>query len=121
MIIDSSHVDSLSYVYIDTMQTCTHSYLESPYVVARPEGYYLFIRHRKLDENTTTVILHSDQPDNFPTDKRLWFHELHEVHAPEIIQFKGNYYIARVSGAQHANKKIPLVGGWVDIARLEFL
>ncbi|MHC4603549.1 MAG: glycoside hydrolase family protein [Planctomycetota bacterium] len=108
-------------VYIDTMQTCTHSYLESPYVVARPEGYYLFIRHRKLDEKTTTVILHSDQPDNFPTDKRPWFHELHQVHAPEIVQFKGNYYIARVSGAQHANKKIPLVGGWVDIARLEFL
>lgn len=108
-------------VYIDTMQTCDHSYLESPYVVRRPGGYYLFIRHRKLDEKTTTVVLYSKKPDSFPTGKRPWFHELHHVHAPEIVQFEGSYYIARVSGARHANKDIPLVGGWVDIAKLRFL
>ena len=108
-------------VYVDTMQTCDHSYLESPYVVPRTEGYYLFIRHRKLDEKTTTVVLFSKQPDSFPTGKHPWFQKLNHVHAPEIVQLKGSYYIARVSGAQHANKDVPLVGGWVDIAKLEFL
>ena len=108
-------------VYVDMMQTAVHSYLESPYVVQRPQGFYLFIRHRLLEEKCTTVVLFSERPDRFPTGERPWFHELDFVHAPEIVKHEGSHYIARVSGVKHASRCAPVEGGWVEIARLEFL
>jgi len=42
------------------------------------------------------------------------------VHAPEIVEVDGRFYIARVSGARHANPFAPLAGGWVEIAELVF-
>jgi hypothetical protein len=89
-------------------------------VVQRPEGYYLFIRHRLMDMRTTTVVLFSQRLDAFPSGDRTWFCELHDVHAPKIVMDRGKYYIARVSGAPHASKHAPDRGGWIDIAELVF-
>ncbi len=107
-------------VFLDTIETREHSYLESPYVVGRPEGYYLFIRHRLLDETCSTVVIFSDSPNEFPSGERTWFAELHHVHAPEIVPHEGKYYIARVSGPQHGNRFAPEKGGWIEIAELRF-
>jgi len=107
-------------VHYDTATPTHHSYLESPCVVQRPEGYYLFIRHRLMDKRTTTVVLFSQRPDAFPSGERTWFCELHDVHAPEIVMDQGKFYIARVSGAPHASKHAPDRGGWIDIAELVF-
>jgi hypothetical protein len=107
-------------VHYDTDNPTHHSYLESPCVVQRPEGFYLFVRHRRLDEKTTTVVLFSTRPDRFPSGKRSWFCELNDVHAPEIAMDNGKYYIARVSGPPHANKNAPDKGGWIEVAELVF-
>jgi hypothetical protein len=107
-------------VHADLAEEASHSYLESPYVVARPEGYYLFIRHRRLNERVTTVVLFSRRPDQFPSGERVWFYELDFIHAPEIVEDGGRYWIARVSGARHANPHSPPSGGWVDVAELAF-
>jgi hypothetical protein len=107
-------------VHYDTARPTHHSYLESPCVVQRPEGFYLFVRHRLMDEQTTTVVLFSDRPDRFPSGQKAWFCELNDVHAPKIVIDKGKYYIARVSGAPHANSKAPEKGGWIDVAELAF-
>ena len=107
-------------VHVDTAKQAKHSYLESPFVVPRPEGYYLFIRHRHMNERTTTVVLFSHRPDKFPSGDRAWFAELDHVHAPEIVTDRGRYYIARVSGPPHANKNAPRKGGWIEVAELVF-
>ena len=110
--------DEPEIVYVDRMKPATHSYLESPYVVQRPEGFYLFIRHRLLEERCTTVVLFSERPDRFDGG---WFAELDYVHAPEIVSDGGDYFIARVSGVRHSSRTAPPEGGWIDIAKLEFL
>jgi hypothetical protein len=108
-------------VHADTARPCTHSYLESPCVVHRPEGFYLFIRHQLMNDRTTTVVLFSTRPDRFPSGERAWFCELNDVHAAEIVTDGGNDVIARVSGAPHANPHAPAKGGWIDVARLQFM
>ena len=82
------------------LKTATHLKLESPFVVQRSEGCYLFIRHRLLDKQTTPAILYSERPDCFPIGERPWIQQLH--HAKK-------------------GKNTPSAGGWVGIARLEFL
>ena len=106
--------------YVDLEYEDNHSKLESPYVVKEEEGYYMFIRHRHLNERTTTVVLFSEDPEKFPSGIQTWFHELDYIHAPEIVKDKNKYYIVRVSGAQHANKSAPEKEGWLDIAEFEF-
>ena len=107
-------------VFLDTIKSSEHSYLESPFVVRRPEGYYIFIRHRLLEETCSTVVIFSDFPNEFPSGERTWFVELNHVHAPEIVSHEGKYYIARVSGPRHGNKFAPQKGGWIEIAELKF-
>ena len=51
------------------------------------------------------MVLFSKRPDLFPSGKRAWFCELHDVHAPEIVTAHGKYYVARISGAAHANRR----------------
>jgi hypothetical protein len=64
------------------------------------------------------VVLFSQRPDLFPSGRRAWFAELANVHAPEIVQHEGRYYLARVSGAPHTGFEEP--SGWVELAELKF-
>jgi hypothetical protein len=107
-------------VHVDATKPAGHSYLESPFVLEKPDGFYLFIRHRLLDERCVTVVLFSDRPDRFPSGEHAWFCELEDIHAPEIVKHEGRHYLARVSGPFHSNPKAPARGGWVEIARLDF-
>jgi hypothetical protein len=107
-------------VYVDTSRESGHSSLESPFVVPRPEGFYLFVRNRLLEEDTVTTVSFSEDPARFPSGAHPWFAELKHVHAPEIVECDGRYYIARVSGPRHANRQAPAAGGWVEVAELQF-
>ncbi|HOJ38879.1 MAG TPA: hypothetical protein PKX93_02435 [bacterium] len=110
-----------SVVHLDTAEVASHSYLESPSVLAGPDGYYLFVRHRLLDRQPATVVLFSEKPDSFPCGRQAWFHLLPDVHAPETVTWQGKHFLARVSGPVHANPRAPARGGWVEIAPLSFL
>lgn len=108
-------------VHYDTERPCTHSYLESPSVLRREEGYYLFIRNRNYDKEVKTVVLFSKNPEDFPSGERKWFAELQPVHAAEIIAVGEEVFIARVSApSKRVNYLAPDKGGWVEIARLRF-
>ena len=97
-----------------------HSKLESPFVLPRPEGFYLFARDRYVTDRCLTRVYLSKDPTRFPSGERAWFGELKEVHAPEIVQVGKQDYIARVSGPGHANPNSPARGGWIEVARLDF-
>jgi hypothetical protein len=104
----------------DTSRVSQHSTLESPFVLSLPEGFYMFIRNRLLDENTVTTVSFSREPVHFPSGEHSWFAEFNHVHAPEIVEVDNRYYIVRVSGPSHANRQAPAVGGWVEVAQLQF-
>jgi hypothetical protein len=106
--------------HVDTSHVSKHSRMESPFVVARPEGYYLFIRNRRFDNPALTTVYFSQTPQRFPSGEKAWFAALKNVHAPEIVQRKNRYYVARVSGARHASPDAPKRGGWVEVAELDF-
>ncbi len=106
--------------HVDTSAVHKHSHLESPFVVVRPEGNYLFVRHRLFNDPMLTTVYFSQNAKRFPSGKNAWFAELKGIHAPEIIECNNRYYIARVSGAPHANPKAPDTGGWIDVAELQF-
>jgi len=106
--------------HVDTIKPADHSYLESPFVIARPEGYYLFARHRLFDDRRVTSVYFSADPERFPSGERAWFAELEGVHAPEILVDDEQYYIARVTGPAHAGRGGRPDRGSIDIARLSF-
>ncbi len=106
--------------HIDTSHVTDHSRMESPFVVKRPEGYYLFVRNRMFDYPSLTTIYFSQTPRRFPSGNKAWFAELKDIHAPEIVEEAGRYFIARVSGPRHANRQAPEQGGWIDVAELVF-
>jgi beta-fructofuranosidase len=107
--------------HVDTSHITEHSRMESPFVVPRPEGYYLFVRNRMFDYPSLTTIYFSQTPRRFPSGSKAWFAELENVHAPEIVEEGGRYFIARVSGARHANRQAPdQGGGWIEVAELAF-
>ena len=116
-----NHWSDPQIVYFDVQRAANHSYLESPCMVQRPDGYYLFMRHRLMDERTTTVVLYSPEPDHFELGLQPWVQELHNVHAPEIISAKDACCIVRVSGGRHDNPNAPDRGGWLEAAKMEFL
>lgn len=97
-----------------------HSSLELPFVVSRPEGFYLFVCSRLLEEQTVTTASFSEDLARFPSGAQPWFAELKHVHAPEIVQVDDRHYIPRVSGARHANRQAPTVGGRVGVAEMRF-
>ncbi len=108
-------------VFCDLTHTADHSRLESPFVVARPEGYYLFIRHRLMNEKCSTVVVFSRDFNYFECKNNPWIQVIDYVHAPEIVESDGRYYLARVSGPfDHLKLHAPEKGGWIDIAELEF-
>jgi hypothetical protein len=117
---DLEHWSEPVVVHHDMMRPAKHGYLESPVVIQRPEGFYLFIRHRLFEEDQKTVVLFSERPDSFPSGERQWFAEFSHVHAPEIVEHNGRMYLARVSGAPGHVGGAPPEGGWVDIAPLTF-
>ncbi len=106
--------------HVDTNKVHHHSYTESPFVVARPEGYYLFVRHRLFNDPVLTTVYFSRDPRRFPSGKKAWFAELKDIHAPEIVEYEKRYYIARVSGKRRANPQAPDTGGWIEVAELQF-
>ena len=107
-------------VHVDESEPAEHSYLESPFAVARPEGFYLFVRHRRLPQSGATIVLFSNRPDAFPSGQQKWLALLDHTHAMEIVTDQGRYYAARVSGAPHADSQAPAKSGHVDIAELRF-
>ncbi len=107
-------------VHVDTIRPAEHTYLESPYIVAQPEGYYLFCRHRLMDARRVTTVLYSSDPECFPSGDRAWITELEGIHAPEIVCDASEYWIARVSGPEHSGPGGRPDHGSVDIARLVF-
>jgi hypothetical protein len=106
--------------HVDTSHVTEHSRMESPFVVKRPEGHYLFVRNRMFDYPSLTTIYFSQTPGRFPSGSKAWFAELKDVHAPEIVEEAGRYFIARVSGPRHANRQAPEQGGWIEVAELVF-
>jgi len=106
-------------VYYDSEHVDNHSRLESPFVVVRPEGYYLFFRHRLMEEKQITIVLFSIQPDQFPIGRNTWISELEFVHAPEIVDYNGQYYILKVCSSGGTQKWGQLQGG-LEVASLEF-
>jgi hypothetical protein len=97
-----------------------HSRLESPFVLPRPEGFYLFARDRYVTDHCLTRVYFSKDQARFSSGERAWFGTLEDVHAPEIVELDGQHYLARVSGPGHANPNSPVRGGWVEVARLDF-
>ncbi len=97
-----------------------HSKMESPFVLPRPEGYYLFARDRYVTDRCLTRVYFSKDARQFPSGEPAWSGELEDVHAPEIVRVDEQDYIARVSGPGHANPNSPVRGGWVEVARLDF-
>jgi predicted GH43/DUF377 family glycosyl hydrolase len=106
--------------YVELEHEVRHSKLESPFVVEEDDGYYLFVRNRHLEDSVTTVVLFSENPERFPSGTQTWFAELNFIHAPEIVKFKGAYYVVRVSGAKHAGGKTRKKEGWLEVTELRF-
>jgi len=104
-----------------------HSKLESPFVLRRPEGFYLFTRDRYVTDRCLTRMYFSADPKQFPSGECAWFAELENVHAPEIVQAGEHCIIARVSGPGQADLEslagawsLRPGGGWIEVARLDF-
>ena len=116
-------------VHVDTGHECDHSRLESVFVVARPEGYYLFAMHRIFDKEwgrpNVTVCIFSENPEEFPSSDHAWFCEFDEVHGAEFVQSGRKHYIARVSGARTSQAlglpRVMHTSGWVEVAELSFV
>lgn len=107
-------------LHVDTARPAEHSYLESPYLVPEGDGWYLFCRHRLLDDRRATTVYWAETPDRFPSGERAWCAEIPNCHAPEIVRSGDHWYIARVSGPPHAGPGGLADEGWVDVARLTF-
>ncbi len=86
-------------VHFDTTGKTAHSKLESPFVVRRPEGYYLFLRYRFAGDRELTTVYLSTRPNRFPSGRRAYFTAIEGAHAAEIVEHDGEYWIARTSGA----------------------
>ncbi|MEE9431175.1 MAG: hypothetical protein V3V16_09050 [Melioribacteraceae bacterium] len=106
--------------YVDLESVDTHSMIESPFVVKRDEGYYMFITHTRLP-NETTVVLFSENPEEFPSGIKTWFQEIKDSHASEIIEHNNKYYIMCVSGPVHSGISDKRYAGWLNIAEMEFI
>lgn len=104
----------------ETSHRAEHSLLESPFVVRRPEGFYCFARARWLEDRCTTAVYFSREPGRFPSGDNDWFAELADVHAAEVVEHGGGYYLARVSGYAEAGTAHPPFPGFVEVAELRF-
>ena len=107
-------------VHFDTSREVSHCHLESPSIVNVCGTYWLFIRDRSRDERCVTTVFRSDRPDSFPSGETAWEYELENVHAPEIVQADGTWYLARVSGPPDHLTCAPRTGGWLEVAELAF-
>ena len=100
----------------------THARTESPFVLDRPEGFYLFYRDRTIVNACLTPVFFSTDPRAFPCGPAEPLKVLEDIHAPEIaVDADGQPWIARVSGPRHANPNAPRHGGWVEVAPLDFM
>jgi hypothetical protein len=118
-------------VLVDTQREANHSLLESPAVIRRPEGWYLFISNRRMwrpgDDPrrpppiTVTTVSFSKDPLDFGRGERPWFHEFENVHAPELVEADGRTWLVRVgTDGRIGNKPLPGLTGWLEIAPLRW-
>lgn len=105
-------------VHVDTSVESEHAHLESPFVIRHGNEYLLFVRNRLLDEKCVTTVFTSRTPDSFASGVRAWDFELENIHAPEIVEHNGKFYIARVSGPPDHLPGAPKRGGYVELAEL---
>ena len=107
-------------VHVDTSREVKHTMLESPFVVHAADHYWLFIRNRSMEERCVTTVFKSDLADRFASGVRCWDTELTGVHAPELVEANGTWYIARVSGPPDHLPSAPKKDGWIEIAEISF-
>jgi hypothetical protein len=107
-------------VHVDTSRKVGHSHLESPFVIETSGEYWLFVRDRSMDDRCVTTVFNSGRPDLFRSGKHAWNFELPGIHAPELVNTDGNWYIARVSGPPDSLPCAPRRGGWIEIAKIDF-
>lgn len=118
-------------VLVDEKIVSAHSKLESPFVLRRSEGWYLFISNRRTwrpqDDPkrpppvTVTTVSFSPDPLDFGHGDRPWFQEFVGVHAPEIVEEGGRTWIVRVATEGRTdNKPLPGLTGRLFIAPLRW-
>ena len=118
-------------VLVDTQREANHSLLESPAVLRRPEGWYLFISNRRMWRTgddpkrpppiTVTTVSFSQDPLDFGRGESPWFHQIQNVHAAEIVEAEGRTWLVRVgTDGRTANKPMPGLTGWLEIAPLRW-
>lgn len=93
-------------------QPAGHCYTESPFVIRRPEGFYLLTRHCFAGPHTN--VRYSPTP-LFGCANGGWLTTIRDCHAAECIEHEGKVWIARVTSGRDARC------GRVDIAPLEWV
>lgn len=103
-------------IFYDPLVRADHSLIESPFVLKRREGWYLFYRDRTGSDMDTPVYF-SHRHDAFENPPIT---TLIDCHAAEIVSLEEMHYIARASGPIHGHPSAPSHGGWLDVAPLAF-
>lgn len=78
------------------------------------------MRDRSLDDQCVTTVFRSDSPHCFASGDQAWDTELPGIHAPELVKANGHWYIAKVSGPPDHLACAPKIGGWIDLASIDF-
>jgi hypothetical protein len=122
-------------VFVDTKRVANHSLFENPYVVRRPEGWYLFASNRRdwrpADSPrspppvTVLTVSFSTDPLFFGRGVRTWFHEIstqHDgainPHAPEFVEADGRLWMVCVDRVKKPGQ--PGLTGRLEIAPLRW-
>lgn len=104
-------------VLVDTAREAKHSLLESPFVIHRPEGWYLFMCTTRLQPAAqVTTVSFSENPLDFGRGEHPWFQEIREAHAAEIVEAEGRTWIVRVAGSRESGQET----GRLEIAPLRW-
>ena len=113
-------------VLVDTQREANHSLLESPAVIHRPEGWYLFISNRRIWQPqddpkrpppiTVTTVSFSKDPLDFGRGERPWFHDFPDVHAAEVVEADDRIWLVRVGNDRQSGT----LTGWLEIAPLRW-
>lgn len=106
--------------YVDYRHVVKHSRLESPTVFRSGDTYWLLVRDRKLETPETpapAIAYASLNPRRFDShvDPVTVFPDLH---APEVVEVDGRFYVFRVSGVTHASLSGIDDHGWLEVAEL---
>jgi hypothetical protein len=109
--------------FADLSREVRHSRLESPFVIAHANRYYLFVRDRNREEAgfpAPATVWVSETPDAFAWSETP-VAAFDDLQAPELVAFEGRWYVARASGVSHACRHQAWDHqGWLEIAELYF-